>query len=173
MNQTRFADLIVTRWSARFMGRVFPCSIGRGGIGIKQGEGDGITPKGCFQMIMGGYRRDRMCEPSFEQAKALYAIGPCDIWSDDPKDPHYNYPLVAFNHPYSHEKLRRGDRMYDIFGLLDYNWPNAIAGKGSAIFLHIWRAPRVPTAGCVAFAQADLLWIFKHWQEQSRVVICA
>ena len=26
------SDLIVTRWGARFMGRTFPCSLGRGGI---------------------------------------------------------------------------------------------------------------------------------------------
>ena len=34
------------RWGARFGGRRFPCAVGRGGIGVKRAEGDGVTPAG-------------------------------------------------------------------------------------------------------------------------------
>jgi L,D-peptidoglycan transpeptidase YkuD (ErfK/YbiS/YcfS/YnhG family) len=30
--------------------------------------------------------------------------------------------------------------LYDAYGVLDYNWPNAEPGKGSAIFIHAWRS---------------------------------
>ena len=50
------------------------------------------------------------------------------------------------------------------FGILDYNWPYAEPGKGSAIFIHAWRRPRFPTEGCIAFDIHDLLWIFSNWK---------
>ena len=41
---SRFYDLVVTHWGARFMGHNLPVAIGRSGIAEKIGEGDGITP---------------------------------------------------------------------------------------------------------------------------------
>ncbi len=32
------------------MGRRFPCAVGRGGIGEKRGEGDGMTPVGLHRI---------------------------------------------------------------------------------------------------------------------------
>lgn len=166
---TRFDDLVITRWGARFQGRVMPCAIGRGGIGVKGGEGDGITPRGTFQIMGCGYRSDRIgfdapnvhCQP----------IAISDVWSDDPADPAYNHSADLWTHRFSHERLRRADPLYDIFVILDYNFPDAVAGKGSAIFLHKWRKPRHPTEGCVAFREDDLLRILAGWTPKSRVVI--
>tara|TARA_B100000767_G_scaffold85281_1_gene81983 strand:+ start:53 stop:256 length:204 start_codon:yes stop_codon:yes gene_type:complete len=42
---SRFHDLVVTHWGARFMGRNLPVAIGRSGIAEKICEGDGITPQ--------------------------------------------------------------------------------------------------------------------------------
>ena len=36
----KFHDLVVTHWSARFMGYTLPVAIGRSGIAKKVGEGD-------------------------------------------------------------------------------------------------------------------------------------
>ena len=146
-----------------------PCAIGRGGIGAKSGEGDGITPRGTFQIMGCGYRTDRIgfdapnvqCQP----------IGLMDVWSDDPKDPAYNHSANLRTHGFSHERLRRADPLYDIFVILDYNFPEAVPGKGSAIFLHKWRKPRHPTEGCVAFREDDLVQILSNWTPNSRVVI--
>ena len=69
------------------------------------------------------------------------------------------------------KELRRSDNLYDAFGILDYNWPNAEPGKGSAIFIHAWRRPRYPTEGCIAFDIHDLLWIFSNWKNNSRIII--
>jgi len=165
----RFGDLVIGKWGARYRGAVFPCSIGRGGIGVKGGEGDGITPKGTFQIYGIGFRADRLAPPNCSIPS--HPTGPQVIWSDDPKDPDYNHGLTATNHPFSHERLFRADHLYDLFAVLDFNWPVAVPGKGSAIFLHIWRAPRHPTEGCVAFSPAVFRFILQSWTADNRVVI--
>ena len=53
-------DLVVGRWGARFRGRRFPCAVGRGGIGEKRAEGDGITPVGRHRIEAVLGRPDRV-----------------------------------------------------------------------------------------------------------------
>lgn len=67
----------------------------------------------------------------------------------------------------------RSDPMYDMFIITDWNWPIAKPGRGSAIFVHIWKAPRKPTAGCVAFNKSDLMWIIQRWTARSRLFVNA
>ncbi len=164
-------DMTVTRWGARFMGRRFPVSIGRGGMTDDKREGDMATPRGVWRIMGGGYRADRIARPEFVGSIALQPIGPHDIWSDDPQDPAYNHGLRSSNHPFSHEKLRMTPRLYDTFLISDWNWPDAQPGKGSAIFIHQWRKPRHPTAGCLAFAPSDLGWILSRWTSQTRIFV--
>ena len=152
----------------RFMGRVFPCSIGRGGIvspGDKR-EGDGATPAGVHRLVGMLYRPDRLTRP----ADWALPTGPSDLWSDDPRDPDYNL-MVRAPHRFSHERLRRADPMYDLVILTDWNWPHAEPGRGSAIFIHQWRRPGAPTAGCVALSRRDLHWIAPRILHQTRLVI--
>ena len=166
---SRFHDLVVTHWSARFMGHNLRVAIGRSGIAEKIGEGDGITPKGSFSIKGIGFRNDRI---SFKSANVeMNHTRINDLWSDDPKDKNYNHKVYSHNYLYSHETLRRSDSLYDAYGILDYNWPHAKPGKGSAIFIHAWRRPRYPTEGCIAFDISDLIWIFENWNINSRVVI--
>jgi L,D-peptidoglycan transpeptidase YkuD (ErfK/YbiS/YcfS/YnhG family) len=122
-----------------------------------------------FHLAGIGERCDRLAfdAPNIPQK----AIGLADVWSDDPKDPQYNHGFHGPDHPFSHEKLRRADPLYDAFGILDFNWPDATPGAGSAIFLHIWRKPRHPTEGCVAFKRSNLIWIFQNWKPWSRVIV--
>ena len=160
-------DIVVTRWGARFMHRRFPCAIGRGGITARKREGDGATPAGAHRLVGMLYRADRLAKP----AGWALPVGPFDLWSDAPDDTDYNHP-VRTPYPHSHERLHRPDRFYDLILLTDWNWPQAQPGHGSAIFVHIWRKPRHPTAGCVAFARRDLLWIAPRIRPQTRLVIC-
>ncbi len=163
-------DLVVTGWQARFRGRVMPCAVGRGGIGRKRGEGDGITPRGIWPLGPVLFRPDRIAPP--RTLLPVLPIGPGDLWSDDPRDPAYNHlvrrqPGRAF----TAEALRRPDPLYDLVAVTGFNWPEAVPGAGSAIFLHVWRAPRRPTEGCVAFRRPDLLFILENWTARSRLVV--
>lgn len=165
----RAGDLVVGKWAARFRGMIFPCAIGRGGIGDKLGEGDGITPVGEFRIMGLKYRADRLAVPNV--CFTTHAIGPADVWSDDVQDPDYNHQIRNRRHPFSHENLWRADHLYDMIAILDFNWPVTTPGKGSAIFLHVWRGPQRPTEGCVAFAPDVFQHILRNWTPQARVVI--
>lgn len=159
--------LRVGPWGARFLGRAMPCATGRGGIGTKRAEGDGITPAGVHR-IEAVLRRARCGVPV--RGAAARPVGPFEGWSDDPDDPAYNGP-VRRPHARSSEALFRPDGLYDLVAVLDWNRDPVVAGRGSAIFLHAWRKPRHPTAGCVAFAPRDLAWILARWTPRSRVIV--
>ena len=160
-------DLIVTRWGARFGGWRLPCAIGRGGIGAKRAEGDGITPAGRHRIEAVLVRPGRPAPRT--PGLPRRPIGPFDGWSDDPRDPAYNRP-VRRPHRFSCEALARPDRLYDLVAVLDWNRAPAVAGRGSAIFLHAWRRPRHPTAGCVALAPRALARVLARWTPRSRLV---
>lgn len=161
-------DIVVGPMSARFLGRRFACTIGRGGIvppGQKR-EGDGATPAGRHRIVGMLYRPDRMTRPT----DWAQPIGPFDLWSDDPGDEDYNH-LVRAPHAFSHEHLRRSDPMYDLILITDWNWPDARPDNGSAIFLHQWRRICAPTAGCIAFSRRDLHWIARRLAPNSRLIL--
>lgn len=112
------------------------------------------------------YRPDRLVPP----VDWAVPIGPRDLWSDDAGDADYNHHVRA-PYSYSHERMRRADRLYDLVLITDWNWPEAQPGRGSAIFLHRWRKPGHPTEGCVAFAPADLLWIAQRLAPDTRLIV--
>jgi L,D-peptidoglycan transpeptidase YkuD (ErfK/YbiS/YcfS/YnhG family) len=151
-------ELIVTRWQARLRSHRLPCALGRTGITPEKREGDGATPAGTHRITGLLYRPDRIAAATLPAWAR--PIGPRDLWSDAPADPAYNQ-LTRAPHRFSHERLHRPDPLYDLILLTDWNRP-ATPGRGSAIFLHRWRKPRHPTAGCVAFAPVDLMWL--AWQ---------
>ena len=147
-------DLVLSPTGLRFMNRRFACSIGRGGLIRDKREGDGATPCGVHDLVGMLYRPDRIARP----AAWAVPIGPADLWSDDPADADYNL-MIRLPHGYSHETLRRADPLYDLILITNWNWPYAQRGKGSAIFIHQWRRPGFPTAGCIGLPRADLHWI--------------
>lgn len=161
-------DLVVSRMGLRFMGRRFACTLGRGGViaPAAKREGDGATPAGTHRIVGMLYRPDRLARP----ADWALPIGPSDLWSDDPRDEDYNL-MVRAPHGFSHERLRRADPMYDLILITDWNWPHADPGRGSAIFVHQWRRPGAPTAGCVALSRPDLHWIAPRITYQTRLII--
>ncbi len=159
-------DLVVMPTHVRFAGRRFARTVGRGGVTDHKVEGDMATPRGTHRIAGMLYRPDRMAKP----VPWAEPIGPRDLWSDDVRDPEYNQ-WVRSPHRFSHEALRRADPMYDLLLITDWNWPDAVAGQGSAIFIHAWRGKGRPTAGCVAFRPDHLAWIAARVHIGSRVVI--
>jgi len=161
-------DIVVTPHGARFLGRPLPCAIGRGGLTRDKREGDGATPVGVHRLVGLLYRPDRMARPT----DWAVPIRPGDLWSDDPGDPDSYNLMVRAPYAGSAEALRRADPLYDQVLLTDWNWPRAMAGCGSAIFMHQWRKPRHPTEGCVAFSRAALGWIIPRVRFETRLVVC-
>ena len=159
-------DMVLTRMGLRFMGRLWPCTIGRGGVRSDKREGDGATPVGVHRLVGMLYRPDRMARP----VNWALPIGPRDLWSDDPAHEDYNL-MVRAPYGFSHERLRRADPMYDLVILTGWNWPRAERGRGSAIFIHQWRGPGRPTAGCIGLRRADLRAIAPMIRYETRLVV--
>ncbi len=158
--------MVLTRKGLGFLGRVFPCSVGKGGIRALKREGDGATPVGVHEIVQVLYRPDRVRAPN----AWADAIGPSLLWSDASGEADYN-TLVRAPYGASHERLRRGDALYDIVLVTDWNWPEAEAGRGSAIFLHQWRRPGFPTEGCVALSRAHIRWIAERVLPGTRLIV--
>lgn len=135
-----------------------PCAVGRGGIAIKAREGDGVTPVGTWPLRSVLYRADRLAMPLTKLPVRVLAID--DGWCDAPDDPAYN-TLVRLPCDASHENMWRQDRLYDIVVIVGFNDAPVVAGKGSAIFLHIAREGYAPTEGCVALALPHLLEVLR------------
>jgi L,D-peptidoglycan transpeptidase YkuD (ErfK/YbiS/YcfS/YnhG family) len=136
-------------------------AIGPGGIAIKGGEGDGITPRGSWPVREIFYRADRV--PAPRTSLPLRAIAPDDGWCDAPDDPNYNR-LVKLPYAASHETMWREDHLYDLVVVLGFNDDPVVAGQGSAIFLHLARDGYANTHGCVAMTYDDMLAAIEQLQ---------
>ena len=159
-------DVVYSAGRLRYRGQYIAATCGRGGVTDHKREGDGATPRGTHSIAGLFYRLDRVAAPS-DWAQPIY---PRDLWCDDPQHPAYNLlcraPLEA-----SHEQMRRADPQYDVVLITDWNWPEASPGRGSAIFLHQWRRPGAATAGCIAMARGDLLWLAAKVAPGTRLII--
>ncbi len=132
-----------------FDDQTYPCRIGRdGAVQFDDGrEGDFKTPLGRYKLRYGFYRDDRV--PAPPSKLTFWPIRRDDGWCDDTRDPAYNQP-VRRPYPASTESLIRDDPAYDVIIVLGHNDTPPVAGKGSAIFLHVARIDDKQTAGCVA-----------------------
>jgi L,D-peptidoglycan transpeptidase YkuD (ErfK/YbiS/YcfS/YnhG family) len=143
-------------------------AIGPGGIAIKGGEGDGITPRGTYPIREIFYRADRIAKP--QTLLPLRAIEKDDGWCDAPADPNYNR-LVKLPYPASAEQMWRDDHLYDLVAVLGYNDDPVVPGKGSAIFLHLAKPDYADTHGCVALNSDDALAALKQLRSGDSVQI--
>ena len=147
---------------------MFECALGRSGIGIKSGEGDGTTPRGRFRLLGAMIRRDRI---AFREAKIdLTSIEKDDGWCDAPGDRNYNR-RVALPYAASHEELSRDDHLYDIALVMDFNVSRRMTVGGSAIFFHLARDGYSPTEGCVAVSRRDMEWLLPRIGPNTLLVV--
>jgi D-alanyl-D-alanine dipeptidase len=148
--------------------------LGRSGLGIGHGllppeeadalggpakhEGDGRAPAGVFTLgTATGYEKALAVPgarwPYRQATDRLRCV-------DDEASPFYNQLALAPPEgppPWrSDEPMRREDDLYRYTVFVDHNVGPAVPGGGSCIFLHLWRGPGSPTAGCTAMAQAPM-----------------
>lgn len=159
------SQLIVRRLSSRDRAGLLecgpirlPCALGRGGTRVLKREGDGATPWGRFGLKTVYFNSLAVRRPV--TALAVQPIGVDDGWCDASSDRNYNRPV---RHPYpaSAERLWRGDGLYDLVVVLDYNIRPRARHRGSAIFMHVARPGFEPTEGCIALRRRDLLKVLK------------
>lgn len=164
------------KWRA--IGKPIPVSVGKNGLAWSRGiyrnledahakqEGDGRAPAGIFRL-----------GPAFGYAplppvgcKFTYrAITERDYFVDAPAANEYNrWVTISARKPNQPEKLwssfermKRLDRLYELGIVVQQNDHPVVKGRGSAIFLHVWRNPGVPTIGCTAMSRDDLLTLLR------------
>jgi L,D-peptidoglycan transpeptidase YkuD (ErfK/YbiS/YcfS/YnhG family) len=144
--------------------------LGRNGViaTAAKREGDGCTPLGTFKVLYGFYRPDRIKTPTEQNFKWL-PLTPALGWCDDPTDPAYN-ALVPAGYAASHEALWREDTAYDRLLVISHNLP-AIAGFGSAVFIHLLHPGKAATAGCVALSVADFDEIVRRGVSEIEILL--
>lgn len=149
-------------------GLVVPVALGRGGIRANKREGDGATPKGTFRARRLWWRADRHSRP--RTLLPVRPIGPDDAWCEDPQSRHYNRPLRV-NGVAMDDRLKREDNLYDFIIEIDHNTRPRIAGRGSAVFLHLARDNFGPTAGCVSMTKSAMLRLLARLGPNTKIII--
>ncbi|MBP2645935.1 MAG: uncharacterized protein H6Q75_1375 [Firmicutes bacterium] len=143
----------------------FPATIGKGGIIAPEHkrEGDGCTPTGVYPLgMVFGSRPFLAINMPYRQVTEE------DFWVDDPDSSDYNLWVRGRPGSGTYEEMLREDGLYNYGIVVEYNTAPVVPGKGSAIFMHLWKAPDQPTRGCVAMDQDSLVkligWLDPvHW----------
>jgi L,D-peptidoglycan transpeptidase YkuD (ErfK/YbiS/YcfS/YnhG family) len=145
-----------------------PVALGRSGVRADKREGDGGTPRGRFHPLRLWWRADRLPRP--RTALPIRRIGPHDAWCEDPSKRRYNRPFArSANEP--GDRLCRKDALYDLIIEIDHNTRPRIAGRGSAVFIHVARPGFTPTAGCVALRSRDLQRLLGRLNKKTGILI--
>ena len=154
------------KWRPIF--KAMPAVVGRKGIALPgaKREGDGRTPSGAFDLQQAfGYG------PALTTGLNYRKVGEEDIWVDDPGSPQYNQWVKLPTEAGSFEHMKREDQLYEMGAVIEYNTDPVVPGNGSAIFLHIWRGPNSPTAGCVALSKSNVRKMLKWLDADKNPVI--
>ncbi|MDE0297473.1 MAG: L,D-transpeptidase family protein [Candidatus Poribacteria bacterium] len=126
----------------------------------QKAEGDSKAPAGAFRL---GPTFGYDAEPPTGTSIPYRCITEDDYYVDDVESEDYNRwvrldgnaesPERKWN---SWEEMKRPDHLYELGVVVEHNAAPVVNGRGSAIFLHVWQARGVPTAGCTAMAKDDL-----------------
>lgn len=127
-------------------------------------EGDGKSPSGIFLLRTAfGYNEAIRTKMLYRQAL------PDDLWIDDVNAADYNRLVKKDDtKASSYEKMKRDDNLYKYGIVIEYNTNPVIKGYGSAIFFHIWRGENIPTAGCVAVSEDNIVKLLGWLDPQAR-----
>jgi L,D-peptidoglycan transpeptidase YkuD (ErfK/YbiS/YcfS/YnhG family) len=145
-----------------------PVALGRGGIKANKREGDGGTPRGHFRPRRLWWRVDKHPRPA--TLLPLRRIGKDDGWCEDPASRHYNRP-VKVPPGSTADRLARADGLYDFIVEIDHNTRPRVAGRGSAVFIHVARPGFKPTAGCIALKTNTLRRLLARLSPQTKIVV--
>lgn len=149
-------------------GASFPAAIGRSGRTILKREGDGATPRSRMRIERGFYRGDHIGAPLTRLS--LTRIAKNMGWCDSPSHPSYNR-AVRLPFAASHERMMRGDGLYDVCLVMDWNRRCRRRNAGSAIFFHVARSDFGPTEGCVAISMPAMRRLLAVVRRETDVIV--
>lgn len=114
-------------------------------------EGDTRTPAGIFRLteVTGA-----SAQPP-AGTKLPYRPAADLVCVDDPRSRSYNRIVPPTDPDWKSFESMAMPAIYDLVVFVDHN-PQAVAGDGSCIFLHVWRAPGRTTLGCTAMEKPNL-----------------
>jgi len=134
--------------------------LGKNGSTSSKREGDGKTPIGLFPLRTAFGTSSKPANVTYPYKKTTSN----DYWVDDRSSSDYNKWVTYKGNPSSkwksYEKL--AIPLYKYAVAIGYNDDPIVKGKGSAIFLHVWRSSSSPTLGCVAIPESNLVKVLKE-----------
>jgi L,D-peptidoglycan transpeptidase YkuD (ErfK/YbiS/YcfS/YnhG family) len=148
------ATLTVRECGKRVLGP-WRARVGRNGLSAHHREGDGTTPTGTYGIGPVVYGLDP--DPGLQLRYHRLVCG--DWWDEDSRSPTYNtvrHVPCGSSPPFGggSEALWRITPAYRLFALIQYNVAPVVAGRGSAIFLHVDTGRA--TNGCVSLPLGEL-----------------
>jgi len=149
-------------------GESFAVALGRAGILAHKREGDGATPAGTFPLRRVFWRADRLAKPITRLP--LTPICPHMGWCDEASNFRYNRQ-VSLPWPASAECLWRTDHLYDLILVIGHNDQPVVPGAGSAVFMHLERDDKGPTAGCIALQLSDMIKLLQMAGAETKIVV--
>lgn len=126
-------------------------------------EGDGRTPEGVYPLgLVFGYGATADSRMPYRRMTDR------DIWVDDPNSPDYNrLRKKGETRARSFEDMVLPDHRYKYGIVVEYNTNPVVPGRGSAIFIHIWKDETTATSGCVALSEENILKLIR-WLDPAR-----
>lgn len=157
-------------WEGDSLLEEFPCVVGKGGIGPKGGEGDGITPIGTYAL---GPVFGFAAAPPVPVKIKYIQIHERMLVIDDPESKYYNQIVdreeIADPDWNSAEEMGKIPQ-YEVGVVIRFNMP-AVPFKGSAIFLHLWESPRHATQGCIGLSRENVLQVISWIDAETSITI--
>lgn len=150
------------------VGKIFPVVVGKNGLAWSDDaqikvetephkiEGDGRAPAGIFDLTFAFGSVEKTANVKLPYTRL-------EEWTeciDDSKSSHYNkivnrMKIGVFDWKSSEKMLEIGEQ-YDLGVFVAHNSKPPQAGKGSCIFLHIWKNDSTGTAGCTAMSRENI-----------------
>jgi len=156
-----------TRSKWKIVGEEFPVVVGRSGLGLAKeftavdlgsckAEGDGRAPAGLFPLTSAFGTASKPTAVELPYTK-LEEFTEC---VDDPKSSFYNrivnrMQVGNFDWKSSEKMLAIGDE-YGLGVFVAYNTFPVEKGRGSCIFMHVWKDQNTATDGCTAMERRNV-----------------
>ncbi len=152
----------------RYVGKPFSVVIGKNGSTKNKKEGDNKTPEGLFTI----YSAFGISKMGRKLTKMPYRIITPNIVCVDDKNSQF-YNQIVNKKRILKSDWRSGERMFNYkkayrFGLrIGNNMRPIVSGKGSCVFMHVWKSKIHPTAGCIAMSKRHIKQLLKWLNPES------